>query len=52
MRAIEEHSGFMSDLLHTHLTLGMTPGCPACEQVEEDLRASTPAGLPIYDLVV
>lgn len=40
----------MSDLLHDHTSLGMRPGCPACQQVEEDLRASTPAGLPIYAL--
>lgn len=40
----------MTDLLHDHLTLGMRPGCPACEQVEADLRESQAAGLPIYAL--
>ena len=41
----------MTDLLHTHLTLGLTPGCPACAQVEEDLRASLPAGFPVHSLI-
>lgn len=41
----------MTDLLHTHLTLGLTPGCPACEQVEADLRTSLPAGLPVHTLI-
>jgi hydrogenase maturation factor len=45
------HTGFMSDLLHDHLTLGLRPGCPACAQTEEDLRASLPAGFEVYTLV-
>jgi hypothetical protein len=29
----------MSDLLHSHLSFGFHAGCPACEQVVEDLAA-------------
>lgn len=41
----------MTDLLHTHLTPGLTPGCPACEQVEMDLRAALPIGFPVHSLI-
>jgi len=31
----------MSDLLHTHLTIGFVDGCPACEQVLQDLEVGS-----------
>lgn len=35
----------MSDLLHDHLTLGLRPGCPACDQLVEDLQHCAEAAL-------
>jgi hypothetical protein len=29
----------VTDLLHTHLSPGFVPGCPACAQVAADFRA-------------
>lgn len=31
------HHGVMTDELHSHLTLGFVPGCPACEQLAHDM---------------
>lgn len=50
MRTDLSDPGQMSDLLHDHLTLGLRPGCPACIQLEADLRASLPAGFEVFGL--
>lgn len=30
----------MSDLLHTHMTVGVVDGCPACLQLAHDMAVS------------